>query len=555
MNQISNSEVDALVRSAFTDANIYISDIQIRDYPDESIILVRVDENDITKAIDIANSLDDVLTAREFDGFVTVKKANKSTTNAKPGRLENLLDARVTEFSNLLVSRSRTSEAQPSLKYIRDANSHLDAVISSRHHLIFGRRGSGKTALLAEVKSRCQSEDDFTVWLNSQTHRHEPIDRFFLTICMRICEVVQVAARKSRLTDRLSTLANILVSDVDILLRDELPTHIRVVALIPRVQEVVRRLTTESGKRLLVFLDDLHYLPRLDQPMLLDMVHGTVRDCDAWLKIATIQHLTQWYDSSRLIGLQTGHDASHVDLDLSLQNPLEAKHFLEALLSSYAEHCDLRTVAKIFAQRGAMDRLVIASGAVPRDYLMLCSNAIQIARQRQNAKSVGVQDINVAAGAAKQKKIDELEDDAASASGESASAIATLRKVQEFCLEKTFFTFFRVDFSDKDASPDIYARLQLLIDLRLVHMIEASLSDERIAGRKSEVFLLDLSQFAGSRLKRKLTVLDLHDGNLVLKQTGSKATPRIATTANKKLSILRRAPLLSLEKDLNAPQT
>ncbi len=181
---------------------------------------------------------------------------------------------------------------------------------------------------------------------------------------------------------------------------------------------------------------------------------------------------------------------------------------------------------------------------------MLCSAAIQIARQRPNARTVGVQDINKAAGDAKQKKIDELEDDAASSKGDSSVALETLGKLKSYCLETKGCTFFRVDFEEKDKYVEAYGHLQILMDLRLIHLIEPSLSDKRIAGRKSEVFLLDLSQFAGQRLKRKLTVLDLMDGFLVLKQTGSSAEPRMGNTSNKKVAILRHGPVISLQNDL-----
>ena len=65
------------------------------------------------------------------------------------------------------------------------------------------------------------------------------------------------------------------------------------------------------------------------------------------------------------------------------------------------------------------------------------------------------------------------------------------------------------------------------MDLRLLHLVESSLSDERHAGRRSEVYMLDLSQYSGQRLRRKLKVLNFEDGFLVLKDTGTRKESRI----------------------------
>ena len=61
----------------------------------------------------------------------------------------------------------------------------------------------------------------------------------------------------------------------------------------------------------------------------------------------------------------------------------------------------------------------------------------------------------------------------------------------------------------KEEPPEEYDLLSNLLDLRLLHLLEPSLSDPHRAGERSEVFMLDLSQFSGQRLKHFLHVLDL----------------------------------------------
>ena len=199
-----------------------------------------------------------------------------------------------------------------------------------------------------------------------------------------------------------------------------------------------------------------------------------------------------------------------------------------------------------FLSGAALDRLVLASGGVPRDFLTLCVAALQIARQRTNARTVGVQDVNHAAGAAAQTKLQELEDDAAAARGRSQDLVSALNIVREFLLTERQITFLSVDFLDKENRPKEYGLMQGLMDLRMLHLINSALSDAHHAGHRSEVYLLDLSQYSGARLKRNLRVLDFVKDNLVLKKTIGQDAPRIGDTPRKLVELLRLGPTFEL---------
>jgi hypothetical protein len=317
--------------------------------------------------------------------------------------------------------------------------------------------------------------------------------------------------------------------------------------LIPEVQNVLKRFTDTSGRRLYVYLDDYYFVPRSDQVELLDTLHGFVRDVDAWLKIATIRHLTRWFDPSHQLGLQTGHDADTIDLDVTLQYPDRAKHFLELVLRNYANRAGISTIGRIFAP-GALDRLVLASGAVPRDYLVLASEAIRRAQTRPNARLVGVQDVNKAAGDAAQVKVQELDEDITPETEWASKTRYALDQLLKFCLDDTKWTYLAVDHRERELNPEGYDLLASLMDLRMVHLLNPSVSDERRAGEKAEVYLLDLSQYSGERLKKFLSVLDLERGIFVQRETGRKSTKQVGDTPKKLIVILRRAPHLSLSR-------
>lgn len=541
---LTPTDAEQLIEDAFAEEDILIRELVVRPYPDETVFVIYVDEMDIPDAAVIANGLDIALADSGFRGFITVRPRATTAAAARGSVKKGIQDPRATEFVRLVASRSRASDIQPSLSYVRDAAANISIVTQARHHLIFGRRGAGKTSLMAEAKRLVERDEHLTVWLNMQTYRHEDYRRVFLWTVKGICDLIEVHFQFADRVPQVAVDAAVLTQEVELQLAREDVDEVATQRLIPRTQRIVRRFGDTTGRRLFVFLDDFHYMPRESQPYLLDMIHGCVRDCDAWLKVAAIRHLSRWFQSPPPVGLQTGHDADHIDLDVSLEEPLRAKTFLEQVLHRYASHVHISSLSGLFSGE-ALYRLVLASGAVPRDYLVLSSNAIQKARTRgANARLVGVQDVTNAAGDAAQVKIAELQDDLAP--GDVPQTLAALERVREFCIEQNAFTYFRVDFRDKDQRTAEYDLLTNLLEARLVHLINPSVSDAHKAGERYEAFMLDVSQFSGQRFKKFLWVLDFEHGHLVARMTNRQGSARRGDTPRRLVTLLRRAPQFDL---------
>lgn len=539
------AEAEELIRDRFSDEDIPIIELTTRQYPEETVFIVLVREGDIPSAAAVGNELDEHLAARGVRGFITVRAAPGGVAHP-PGRpLESgLLDPRVTELLQLIAARSRASELQPSLSYVRDAAHNIPLAAQPRHHLIFGRRGAGKTSLMVEAKNTAIKDEHLAVWVNLQIHRFSSAERSFLWILKAIVDEVGMYFQADPRPLHVVQLAAELSHNVSALLAHEDIAVAEAQRLIPQVQGVIRRFGDTTGRRLYVFMDDFHYVNRQDQPRLLDMIHGCVRDTDAWLKVASIKHLSRWFQATPPMGLQTGHDADHIDLDVTLEDPTRAKTFLEEVLQRYANHVGIRTPSAVFSAE-ALNRLVLASGGVPRDYLVLSSAAVIKARQRPKARQVGVQDVTNAAGDAAQVKINELEEDLSS--DDSPRTLRALDSLRGF-LEETNWTYFRVAFQDKERQGSDYELLTNLLDARLLHLINPSVSDAHRAGDRYEAFMLDLSQFSGQRLKKYIYVLDFEGSHLVARQTSRPGTRRRGDTARQLIAILRRSPALDLKK-------
>ncbi|ARU06716.1 hypothetical protein CCO03_07290 [Comamonas serinivorans] len=401
--------------------------------------------------------------------------------------------------------------------------------------------------MLLEAKRVLELQGSNVLWVNMQSLRSLGAPHAFLTVALRICDLILGAYASRPDSSQGHESLKLLRATIEQRFQPNAASLDDVALLVPQLQQVCARFCLQSGSSLFIFLDDIHYVKSSDAPKFLDLIHGVTRDCPVWLKVAGIQHQTRWFIPDPPTGLQTGHDAAIINLDVTLEQPEKAKIFLEKILRGYAEESNALPLSGVVSA-SAIDRLVLASGGVPRDFLTLCAASLQTARQRSNAKTVGVQDVNNAAGIISQTKQQELEDDAAATSGRSAILVASLNIVRDFLLSDQQITFFRIEFRDKELHQGEYRALQALADLRMIHLINASLSDPHHAGKRSEVYLLDLSQYSGSRLKQNLYVLDFEKGHMVLKRTRSSEPARVGDTVLKLVSLLRRAPMLNLDR-------
>jgi Cdc6-like AAA superfamily ATPase len=222
-----------------------------------------------------------------------------------------------------------------------------------------------------------------------------------------------------------------------------------------------------SGGDAYLVLDDLYHIPRKYQAQVLDYFHRISKGNSLWLKVGTIRHRTQWYvHGDPPVGVKIGDDISEIDLDLTLEKYKVTSAFLERVLDSFLE--ESKVAKSAFLVRGAIDRLVLASGGVARDYLGLLRRSILIAKERgttARGDKVGAEDINGAAGEYDSAKREELMRDTLDERTELEDEFASIGK---FVNEQSKANVFLVDKSlpEKDLKP-----IEELVDLRLVRNV------------------------------------------------------------------------------------
>ncbi|CRK54471.1 conserved hypothetical protein [Rhodococcus sp. RD6.2] len=521
------------------EAGISIIRVEEREFPGEHWVIIFVSESEIAAGQSLAGSIERRLVegqSSSADPVTVIFRAERredapEDASSGGGRLS---DKSVDRLIQLLEARSRTSDAVPSLRYMEDPRASLPAIAASRHHVVYGRRGVGKTALLLEAKRLVQEEGHVAVWINAHTLRSEDAISGFGVIADAVLQalVQRVGSSESHYIGRLD----------DLLARLKGPAGSGAAAtdLIAEINKVLRSILRPDILKLFVFIDDYYLFPSAGQPQLLDYIAGMLRDCDGWIKVATIERLTRLFEHSSRIGLEVPHDASTVDLDVTLENPAAAQKFLESVLATYTETAGTRFR---IAKPEALGRLVLASGGVPRDYLNLLAGSIVAAREkRAQAAEIGKEDVAGAAGTSARRKKRDLEQDVDSV--ESAALVQAL-EVMSTQIKGAKHTYFKVDFSQK-SSPG-YEILARLVDLRFAHLVQSSISDQHRAGTKYEAYVLALSEYSDVRLHRGLNNLDIDSGKWVWRMTGKAGTSKPLTAAQLRTH-LRQAPVLDVEE-------
>jgi len=259
-----------------------------------------------------------------------------------------------------------------------------------------------------------------------------------------------------------------------------------------------------SGDDSYLFLDDLYHIPRSDQAKVVDYFHSIGKGNNLWLKIGTIRHRTDWYiHGNPPIGVKIGDDADEIDLDLSLEKYSLAKDFLSKILNRFFDENEV--LPKDIMVEEATDRLVLASGGVARDFLGIFRRSIDFARShdtKHRGHKIGIEDVNHAAGDYDSSKREELRRDTLD---DNSLLEAEFRKVRDFCVKRAKANVFLID---KDENKDRYELIQELMDLRLIHKVSSRVTVSKRPGRIFEAYMMDLSQYTGSRKMRDMRIIE-----------------------------------------------
>jgi len=493
-----------------------------------------------------------------------------------------LLDSpKITDLSLRIEESTRATE-DTIKRFVEPASGTLERAKSRRHHMVFGRRGSGKTSLLKKAANDLTLDRRPIAYVDLESFKGHPYPDVLLSILIKTFSefsrwletaAIHPQTKKSfwklfgsepnrppfnkekaqqlvkELKDQVDELSQLLYAPdgVEITQRirsgeeisKEKAVGVGVQAKVASIsgqasnkttnsqgrevesryvdsktdflrrhimdyQNIFKRMSDLSGDDSFLFLDDLYHIPRSDQARVIDYFHSIGKGNNLWLKIGTIRHRTEWYiHGDPPIGMKLGDDADEIDLDLSLEKYPLAKDFLAKILIRFFDEGGIPL--KDILVEESVDRLVLASGGVARDFLGIFRRSIDFARThdtKHRGQKIGIEDVNHAAGDYDSSKREELRRDTLD---DNSVLESEFKKVRDFCVKRAKANVFLVD---KDENKDRFELIQELMDLRLIHKVSSRVTVSKRPSRIFEAYMLDLSQYTGSRKMRDMRIVE-----------------------------------------------
>jgi hypothetical protein len=446
-------------------------------------------------------------------------------------------------------------------EFVPPAGGELETVKARFHHFIFGRRGSGKTSLLRHLESELRKEKRPTVWIDQELFMELSYPDVLVSSVLEVMRGVRQTKASAIVVPRRAWWKRAFpgkpsAGEQQLKALDQAVGNLETLRHLPNDRAIEWTRTTGTGSTVdaigkvraagvgeaglaatetvsesvtstetvksskeeylersltefrslirgedrggFVFLDEFYRVKRPDQPRVLGYMHRLTKDTGFWLKIASVRYWTTPYKGGTPPqGMQPTQDANEVSLDRSLQLFDSTKSFLEEIFESIAKTVSME-IHELWTD-GALSRLVLASGGVPRDYLRLAGEAIKHARNRGVSQKAGservmAEDVNSAAGQTAETKLADLREDAPA---EAADLTELLEDLSEFCRYNKV-GYFLVDSRDSN----LVSKIDQLQDLRFVHLLYDGETLPNAGSRRHRVFLLDVAYLSFKRARQ-----------------------------------------------------
>lgn len=378
-------------------------------------------------------------------------------------------------------------------------------------HIVRGRRGVGKSTLIRRATALLAESTAVVCVLDMQAYSSLSGDDLIRELMHDVCAAL--ASSGASVAKRMGihwTSEDLFAVSEKILAGDIPAAKISI-----SVNRALKKLTSTIPGNAFVFLDDFHLIDHDAQPVLLHALHGALKGAKGWIKVAGLSSLLNVYSPTTQQGLQVPGDAQFISLDLTLVNPEAAETHLRAIMEGFFAAVGYAQSRSVIPD-AVFRRLAWANAGVPRDFLQMFGSSLEHA-QRNRRSAITLSDVNMAIGEYGQRKIDDLQRDARNDEG---SLRDMLTKLETLCLEQNQVNAFLIR-SDKSRERDL---VQILSDLRMVHLIHQSITPDK-AGERYEAFILDYSLFTGFR--RRPNVREMVPREAQFKAADLRALPKV----------------------------
>jgi len=446
----------------------------------------------------LEQTLEEIPEENQFKERTTISRRSKSPPNRLAIPEAELLIATISE--SLTIDRHSFEEDFFS-RYTRSVTNLERQITANANFLVYGRRGSGKSSLLAYAMNGLKEKEQPFAWVALQTYAGRTDDALIagvLSECVdQLGAFISGASERVALASTLNDLASVRTGSV--------MRHI--FNILPRVRTFFAQ-AVPTGGAFTIFLDDLHVLGVDQQPRLLGAVYSTTRGNRGFIKTSAIEQLCRPWDSASRTGLEPTQDIQLLKLDYNLTMPDRSKQHIVGILDAQARYCGMPDI-NYLANDLALSRLVWVAAAVPRDAMNLFSIAVQkgIAKGERRVSATSV---NAAASEMAEAKLREIDLDATS---DREKIIQSLERVKTFCVSQQRKNAFLVEIKNSDP---LFQSIQKLIALRLVHILHEGITPHE-ASRRYMALMLDYGFYVGIRAARSVDQFQTEPARILAK--------------------------------------
>ncbi|MGB3466057.1 MAG: hypothetical protein WBA74_12340, partial [Cyclobacteriaceae bacterium] len=220
------------------------------------------------------------------------------------------------------------------------------------------------------------------------------------------------------------------------------------------------------------------------------------------------------------IGMELNADIYDIDLDYTLDKWNDLKKFKKELLNQAVIASKAKIeIDSIFSDR-SFDQLCIASGGVPRDFLVLFIKCCQLINDGKN--TIAGPDVREVAIQNYVNKKKALEKDSLNESNILESYINYFRD-SVFLKKRT--NVFLIENDSLNKTDHVSQVIKELVDLRFLHVIENNTSAAPSDGKRYSAYLLDVSLYDNGRPRNFKEV----EPDIQTNRQGVRGAPRITT--------------------------
>ncbi len=461
---------------------------------------------------------------------------------------------------NLRVQRG----GAPSVDYI-DTSHALTDVLARQNHVIFGRRGCGKSLLLSHSNKKSPAEIKI-IYLNCEDFKNhsfpnvliEIIDSVFAEFDRNLFAWFGRKAKSKELIksmratlDKLKQkedekLENIteshslsqsensgaglglplidglnlnLTASQTIAIKSQIESEYKKAdskigklnLLMPELKKQIREFFLVSSKIKCVFIqiDDFYHITKVTQPHVVDYIHRLCKDVPLFFKIATLRHSSLLYvdRNGQPTGAQERHDYQPIDIDFNFHNFSNTEKQLRKIFLGFANLAGLSVEEfdSLFKGEG-FKRLIIAGGGVPRDCLSLFLNLLDKALEGDGR--IGKDEVRNLSLTNVVQRIEELKND--SEQNEQDSLLKGIYVLRQFCLDRKNNMILVQEklLQENDKIRRLFYRL---LDYRIIHSVGSAISHKTYPS-SYHAFMIDIGFYAHYRkLEGKMVEIDVSD--------------------------------------------